>query len=543
MTKRYVVGLVFAGMGLASLAIGCGADEETVQEVGALLPATQVARQIAPLSGSLTGSARPLLRWTGPGVELVQLCSDRDCRHLLSSFAATGAEGRPSRPLPPGVAYWRLLARGHHGFTATPAWELFVSGGSGHGGSAVANRGFRYDADGDGFADAGVRAQNGDAATDVLHVFSGGPHGLRQARDTMLTLDTSHFGVGAAAAGDTNGDGFGDFAVADGRGVVVYGGSPSGPGTTPLTVLPVPAGANAFSFGFELAGLGDVNGDGYGDLAVADGSQMVWVYLGGPNGLATVPAWVLDSSASQRVAHLMTACDCNGDGYGDLVTIDSGSGTDPVGFRFFRGGAGGLEDPGAGTFVERPAFPQGTAGDVDGDGVMDLVTSEGTTLVLFRGGPGFPGSPIQTIAVAALAAPLQLGDFDGDGAFDLAATTSTATSNMFFTDDRIDLYRGGPSGLGTTPVRMLQETAVLPDNQLNFGIRLGNADFDGDGREDLLVGAPPPFPTPFFDTSASVVFVFEGAAHGLVAPKPAPRLDGTPGFGDEVSAGGPQSGP
>jgi hypothetical protein len=57
----------------------------------------------------------------------------------------------------------------------------------------------------------------------------------------------------------------------------------------------------------------------------------------------------------------------------------------------------------------------------------------------------------------------------------------------------------------------------------------------------LIVGSPPPFPTPFFDTSASVVFVFPGATGG-VSPTPT-RLDGTPGFGIGVSAGVPQSGP
>ena len=537
MTKGYVVGLVFAGMGLASLAIGCGVDDETVQEVGALRPVAQSARQIAPLSGLLTGSARPLLRWTGPGVELVQLCSDQDCRHLLSSFAATGGEGRPARPLPTGVAYWRLLARGHHGLVATPTWELFVPGG--HGGSASANRGFRYDADADGFADAVVLA-SGDTGTDTLHVFEGGPHGLRQGRDTMLTL--SGFGGTAAAAGDTNGDGFGDVAVTRRPGGVVYGGSATGPGSTPLAVIPVPTGV--YNFAFEVAGLGDVNGDGYGDLAVADYFGPIRVYLGGPTGPSTVPAWVVDYSGISRYSRLMTACDCNGDGFGDLVINDSGNGGDVTGFRFFRGGAGGLEDPGAGTFVQRPEFPTGIAGDVDGDGVMDLITAEGltTTLVLFRGGPGFPGSPAQTIALTERAGALQLGDFDGDGDFDLAATTSLQTSNIYFTDDRLDLYRGGPNGLAPVPVRTIQETSVLPDNQLNFGERLGSADFDGDGREDLLVGAPPPTPTPYFANSPSVVFVFEGSAHGLVRPKPAPRLDGTPGFGAWVSAGGPQSG-
>ena len=89
--------------------------------------------------------------------------------------------------------------------------------------------------------------------------------------------------------------------------------------------------------------------------------------------------------------------------------------------------------------------------------------------------------------------------------------------------------------------RCWSRPAFLPDDQLNFGSRLGNADFNRDGREDLLVGAPPPFPTPVFDTSASVVFVFPGTASG-VSTTPA-RLDGTPGFGAAVSAGVPSPAP
>ena len=58
-----------------------------------------------------------------------------------------------------------------------------------------------------------------------------------------------------------------------------------------------------------------------------------------------------------------------------------------------------------------------------------------------------------------------------------------------------------------------------------------------------LVGASPPFPTPFLDTSASMVFAFEGAAHGVVRPTPTPRRDGTPGFGNFVRARAPKSGP
>ena len=69
--------------------------------------------------------------------------------------------------------------------------------------------------------------------------------------------------------------------------------------------------------------------------------------------------------------------------------------------------------------------------------------------------------------------------------------------------------------------------------------RLGESIEDcHDGREDLLVAAPPPFPTPYFDTSASAVFVYEGNDR-LVNRRPALRLDGGPGFGSDITAGAP----
>jgi hypothetical protein len=469
---------------------------------------------------------------------VIEICADHACQQPSAAFVAFGHEARPPRPLSTGVVFWRVITLGPRlSLQLSPTWELFVPPG---GANAVATRGLRYDANADGFADAAVRAQNGDAATDVLHLFAGGTSGINQARDVTVALVAPPFGVGFSAAGDTNGDGYGDFAATDGRGVVVYAGSATGPVAAPLLVIPAPAGANASSFGFQVSGLGDVNGDGYGDLVVADDSSTAWVFLGGASGPSTTPAWVATAAAGRNF-RFMTAGDLNGDGFGDIVLMDFGPDGTPQGFRFFRGGADGLESATGGSFVQRPSLPFGIAGDADGDGTIDLVTAEDTTLNLFAGGAAFPSAVTETIAVPARPGPLQMGDFDGDGTSDLAATTSTPTSSFFFTDDRVDVYLGSAQGLAVSPSQTLVETDFLSDNQLNFGSRLGNGDFNRDGREDLLLGAPPPFPTPFFDTSASVVFVFAGAAGGVnTAPT---RLDGTPGFGAAVSAGVPQSGP
>ncbi|HVT08395.1 MAG TPA: VCBS repeat-containing protein [Polyangia bacterium] len=428
--------------------------------------------------------------------------------------------------------FWRARAlEGRASWTAP--WELFVPPG---GRAPDATRGLRLDANADGFADAVVRDQNGDAATDRLHVYLGGPGGLNPTSDTIVPLDTSTFGVPVESAGDVNGDGFGDVVVSDGRGVVLYTGSAAGIAAAPLSVSPALAGIQPFDFGWQLLAGGDVNGDGYGDVFVSDGGQHVWLYLGSPAGLPAAPAWTLDASGTGSSAALLTAADLNGDGFGDVVLKCGGAVT---GFRVFRGSAAGLEPSSAGTFVARPQFPSGTAGDLNGDGIPDLVTTEFTQLAFFPGGPAFPpDAPTQVLPTANQAAPLQIADFDGDGRADLAAVTSTQTDNIYFTNDRIDVYRGTPRGFATTPRTTILESAVLPDNTLNFGERVSAADFDGDGRDDLLVGAPAPYPTPFFATTTPAVFVFAGSSGGL-QPAPTPRITGSPGYASWVSASAP----
>jgi hypothetical protein len=158
-----------------------------------------------------------------------------------------------------------------------------------------------------------------------------------------------------------------------------------------------------------------------------------------------------------------------------------------------------------------------------------MVATETTGLVVYHGGPGFPGTPTQTLPLADQWVTLQLGDFDGDGDADVVTGVLRQTSTLYFTDDHLDVYPSGPSGIATAPTQTIAESDLLPNNELNFGFSLGFADFDRDGREDLLVGAPAPMPAPLSVTTASV-FVFPGTASGVSAT-PAPRLDGPLGFG------------
>ncbi len=534
--------LCLSAVCLTGLACGGSPDDgssQPVEDVAAAgaLPAATAVRAIAPLSGSLAGAPRPRFRVSGARLAQVQICADRACRHPLQEFVAANGVGRPPFPLSPGVLFWRARA-GLSGPRArwTPAWELFVPPG-GH--APDATRGLRLDIDADGFADAVVRDQNGEAGTDRLHVYRGGAGGLVPSSDTVLPLDTTHFGVPAISAGDVNGDGYGDLAVADGRGLVVYAGSATGISPTPISTTAPPTGVQPFDFGFHLVAGGDVNGDGYGDV-FADGDEAhVWLYLGSPTGLGSTPAWTLDRTNTGRFALLLTAADLNGDGFADLVIEDFGPDGTPQGFRVFRGSAAGLESPTAGTLVVRPNLPSGTAGDVNGDGIPDLVTSEVTQLAFFPGGAAFPpAAPTEVVSTANRALPLQLADFDGDGRADLAATTAIQTSNIYFTDDRVDVYPGTPTGFAPAPTVTIHETDVLPDDTLNF-IRTTAADFNRDGRDDLLVGAEAPFPTPFFDSTTPAVLVFDGSAAGLQTAA-ALEITGTPGYASWESASAPQ---
>lgn len=50
-----------------------------------------------------------------------------------------------------------------------------------------------------------------------------------------------------------------------------------------------------YRFGFAIANLGDLNQDGYEDIAIGapyEGKGTVYIYLGSKNGLITIPSQV-----------------------------------------------------------------------------------------------------------------------------------------------------------------------------------------------------------------------------------------------------------
>jgi hypothetical protein len=102
-----------------------------------------------------------------------------------------------------------------------------------------------------------------------------------------------------APAGDANGDGYRDLLIAapgDAGRAELFLGGPSGFGQTPAWSAEGPAG-----FGAALAGLPDLDGDGWSEIAVAapdasesaPGEGAAYVFRGSASGAETGPAFVV----------------------------------------------------------------------------------------------------------------------------------------------------------------------------------------------------------------------------------------------------------
>ena len=154
----------------------------------------------------------------------------------------------------------------------------------------------------------------------------------------------------------------------------------------------------------------------------------------------------------------ITLGDLDGDGDDDLI-MDASSGV-----QVHRGGPDGLEPAPWFQRDDVSGFLSGATGDVNGDGIADLLIST-LELELWLGGPTLVRSPW----TAPRGAPAVV-DANGDGFGDIAVGENR----------EVALYLGGPDGPDTDPV------VVVARDVNNFGDRLWSVgDMDGDGREEV----------------------------------------------------------
>ncbi len=490
-------------------------------------PAVPAPRLIAPLSAGRVTNRRPTLHWVLPaGVTRVhvQVCGDRPCAHELASWDVTGASVRPTIALPPGVAFWRVQQRNATGtvVASSATWEFEVP----HRDAPTdTSWGVIKDFNGDGFDDVATGVADGYSGYGYVYLGSalGLPPSASIALCAPLEADSANFGSTFSGAGDVNGDGLGDLlAGADsGDGVrgffAVYLGNVRGISSSPTPLILGPAGVFS-GFGGRLRSAGDVNGDGYSDVVV--GAAMApdvpgmpdyhagyaYVYLGGPLGLDPTPAIRVSATVTEWVGYSVAgAGDVDGDGYADVLVgaplHNSGSG----GAYLYFGGPSGLsvtdvvvlENPGPvggyGLMVE-------SAGDVNGDGLCDFTVSAPTWVMVYLGNRvrSF-ATPFQMInrregGLDALEDIFGLqssapGDLNGDGFSDLAIGVPCMVPlghGVCGGDGWVYVYPGSPDGVATTPSVSLTSSDV---GRFGHSARIAG-DVNGDGFDDLLVGAP-----------------------------------------------------
>ena len=215
------------------------------------------------------------------------------------------------------------------------------------------------------------------------------PSGVFKGSALSTGAGSQPYGV---AAGDFNRDGRQDLAVVhSGSNAVSIWLSNGGGGFTQSAGSPFPVGTTPVAIA-----VGDVNGDGILDLAVANlGSSTITLLLGNAAGgfTAATGGLIVTGSAPRSIA----MGDFNGDGNLDIVTANSGSNNITV---LLGNGSGGFAPALGSPFAAGSAPWSIVTGDFNGDGMADLAVanngSNNVTILLGTGGGAFTaasGSP------------------------------------------------------------------------------------------------------------------------------------------------------
>ena len=349
----------------------------------------------------------------------------------------------------------------------------------------------------------------------------------------------SYFGRSVSTAGDINGDGIDDLiigafgmspnGVQSGRSYVIFGSDNSLPSTFLLYNLD---GTNGFALngealvdqsGRSVSAAGDINGDGIGDLIVG-------AHLADPNGDASGRSYVVFGSTTDFPHPL------------ELNSLNGSNG------MFLNGESTG----------NASGYSVSSVGDINDDGIDDLIIGapyvdaqdnlSGRSYLIYGSNTGLPhpfelsdldgsngvilngGGRHDRSGFSASAA----GDFNGDGIDDLIIGTSGGSLSGLPQAGRAYVVFGSAAGL-PRPFELSGLNGlngiVLNGESANdfFGSSVSAAgDINGDGIDDLIIGAPHA-KNPNGSKSGRSYVVF-GSNTGIPSPFELSDLNGQNGF-------------
>lgn len=402
------------------------------------------------------------------------------------------------------------------------------------------------DLNGDGYSDVVIGAPMYDSTDNDLfrnegrvYVYYGTAAGLPVEPDLKLeyhcnTDGGERFGASVAGAGDINGDGYGDLVIGasyasdDGynaaRGqALVYFGSATGIAAEADTILKESMGFALY--GESVAGAGDINGDGYSDIIVGapgygyltpypDGLRgRVYIHYGSATGISATDFVEGDQYYTQFGQYVTGMGDVNGDGYTDIAVSAPNyhiyfPNADGAVFIYYGSATGLILTPANIYTNAQPIAATGFSrwmaggGDLNGDGYTDLVISQPnyyddmlgpnpshtiSRLLLYYGSPsGLPTTPVIIDSTArvglALSVPIaHAGDVNGDGYADIVVAGADTTTHV----SRLLLLHGSATGLTDTAFYLVDSLYSLP-----VSVLVAAGDVDGDGYADIIGGDP-----------------------------------------------------